>query len=124
MAYFVVFGIQNHDESVALVHGGGYALFQSVFVLVAHHHLVDNYFDVVVLVAVQFHAVYHFAYLSVHTDIQIAFLAYLFEEFLVMALTGAYKGCKDVYPLAHIVFPNQTQNLFFGVFYHLLAGKV
>ena len=124
VADFVVFGIQYQDEAVALVHGGGYALLQAVLVLVAHHHFVYHHFDVVVLVAVELHAVYYLAYLSVYTDIQVAFLAYLLEEFLVMPFTGTYQRGKDVNTLADVFFADEAQNLLFGVFNHLFARQV
>ena len=122
MADFIRAGIQYHDQSIALLHGGSYTLLQSLVVLFSgNHHLVDNHFNVVVLVTVQFHAVCNFAYLAIHTDIQIPFLSHLLEEFLVMPLSGTDKRCQHIDTLALILVVNEVQNLLFGVFDHLFA---
>ena len=121
MAYSVGAGIEYHDEPIALCHGGGYALFQSVIVFFADHHLVYHHFDVVVFVAVELHAMHHFANFAVDTYIQISFLADLLEQLLVVALTGSYQWSQQVDSLAQVFFAYEAQNLFLGIFNHLLA---
>ena len=122
MADFIGACIQYHDQAIALLHSRSYALLQPLVVLFSgNHHLVDNHFDIVVLVAVQFHAVRNFTDFAIHPNIEIPFLSHLLEEFLVMSLSGTDKWCQHIDTLALIFVINEVQNLFFGVFDHLLT---
>ena len=116
--------IQNHQQSVALLHGNGYALSQTFLFLLGHYGLVNHHFDVVILVAVQLHAVHYLGDVAVYTHIQIPLAAHLFEEFLVVSLTRTHQRSKDVDALALIIAVNEIQNLLLGILHHLLAGKI
>ena len=49
--------VEHHDESFAMLHGIGHALAQAAVVLVVHLELVYYDLDVVILVAIETHAV-------------------------------------------------------------------
>ena len=124
MAHFIGAGIEYHHQAIALLHGRSDTLLQAVLVLVGYHHLVNHHFDVVVLVSVQLHAMSHFAHFAIYPDIEIALLPHIFEEFLVMSLTGSDQRSQQIDALAEVVLTNQFQNLFFGILHHLLARQV
>ena len=122
MADFIAGSIQYHDKPVSLVHGSSYTLLQALVVLIgSYHHFVDYYFDVVVLIAVYLHAVSDFAHFSVYSHIEITFLTYLLEKFLIMSFTGTYQRSEQIDALTLVFFMNQIENLFFGIFHHFLA---
>ena len=116
--------IQHHQEAVALLHGSGHAVLQSHVILVRGDELINDYFHIVVLVSVQLHAGQGFAHLAVHTDVEVAFLAHLLEEFLVMSLAITHQGSQDINALALVVAQDKLDNLLLGVLHHLLAGQV
>ena len=116
--------VLNHQEAVALLHGRGHAVLQPHVVLVRGDELVDDHFHVVVLVSVQLHAGQGFAHLAIHADVEVAFLAHLLEEFLVMSLAVAHQGSQDVDALVLVVAQDKLDNLLLGVLHHLLAGQV
>ena len=124
MTDFVGSGIEYHNQAVTLLHGGSYALFQAFLIFFRNNHLVDDYFDVVVLVSVEFHAVHDFTYLTVHSDIEITFLAYLLEKFLVMTFTGTDQRSQQIDALSLVLLMNHVENLFFGILHHFLSRKI
>ena len=125
MADFVGRGIENHNQPVALLHGGGHTLFQALVVLVgSYHHLVYHHFDVVVLVSVEFHAMHDFTHFAIDADIEVAFLADILEKFLVVSLSGTYQGSQQIDTLSLIVLMNQVENLLFRVLHHLLSRQI
>ena len=124
MAHAVGLRIEYHQQPVALAHGGGHAVLQARVVLIRHHKLVYHHLHIVVLVAVQLHAGQGFAHLAVHTHIEVALLAHLLEELLVVSLTVTHQWGKDVDALSFIVFQDEVQYLLFGVLHHLLAREV
>ena len=121
MASLVGFSIQHHHQSVALFHGYTETFLQSPLVGCRNDQLINHHFDVMVLVAVQFHSVKYLPQLAVHTHIEVALLAYLLEKFLVVPFTAAYNRCKQVGFLSGVTGQDQIQNLLFGVLDHLLA---
>ena len=72
------FLVENHDESLALLHSQGHRLLQAVN-FTAHRHLVNDHFDVVVLVAVHLHASGNLLQLSINADVQVALAAHVLE---------------------------------------------
>ena len=59
-------GIQNHHQAVTLAHGSCHALFQASVILFSHHQFINNHFDIVVLIAVEFHAMRYFTHFTIH----------------------------------------------------------
>ncbi len=124
MAQLVRIGIQQHDQSVTLLHGCTQAFFQAAFVGSRDNHFIDHHFDAVHLVAVQLHAVEYLLDLAIDTDGQIAFLTNLLEQFLIMSLTIADQRSQEVCLLSLIMLQNQVEHLLFGVFHHLLSAQI
>ena len=124
MAYTLGLGIQNHQQSIPLLHGRSHTLLQSFLFFLGHHRLVDHYFYVMILVTVQLHSVNDFLDFSVNPHIQIAFLAHLLEKFLIMSLTGPHQRCQDENTFSFIIAVNQIQNLLFRILHHLLTGEI
>ena len=54
MTYFIGLTIQDHDQSVALVHGGCNALLQTLLFLIAYRQLIDYDFNIMIFIAVNF----------------------------------------------------------------------
>ena len=116
--------IQYHQQSVTLLHSCSYALLQPAFFLFRDHYLVNHHLYVMILVTVQLHAVYDFLHFSIYTYIEIALLTYLLEQFLVMSFTRTHQRCQDINAFSFIITVYQIQNLFFGIFHHLLTRKI
>ena len=124
MAYTVRLGIEYHQQPVALAHGGSNAVLQTCVVLIRHYQLVYHYFHIVILIAVELHAGQSLAHLAIYADIEVALLAHLLEEFLIMTFTATHQRSKDINALAFIVVQNKVENLFFGILHHLFAGEI
>ena len=65
--------IDNHDQSFTLFHRHLYALFQTLVGIVLDSQAVDDYLDVVVLVAVNLHALSNLRNLTVDAYMEVAF---------------------------------------------------
>ena len=124
MAHLARRHILYHQQAVALLHGGSHAVLQAHIVLVRRNQFVDDHLHIVILVSVQLHAGQCFAHFAVHPDIEVALLAHLLEQVLVVSLTVAHQGSQDIDALALIIAQNQLQDLLFGVLHHLLAGQI
>ena len=83
--------VVHHHQPVALREGVPHALAQPLHVLCADFEFVYHHLDVVVFVAVEFHALHRLAQFAVHAHREKAFLAHGLEEFLVMSLARAYQ---------------------------------
>ena len=123
MAQLVRIGIQQHDQSVTLLHGCTQAFFQAAFVGSRDNHFIDHHFDAVHLVAVQLHAVEYLLDLAIDTDGQIAFLTNLLEQLLIMSLTIADQRSQEVCLLSLIMLQNQVEHLLFGVYQKIKPDK-
>ena len=124
MAHRVRVSIEHHDEPVALCHGRGHTLGETLVVLPAHHQLVHDHLDVMVLIPVELHAVGHFAHFAIHPYIEVTLLAHLFEKLFVVSLSGANQGGEQHDAPSGIVLQYEVNDLFFCVFHHLLARQV
>ena len=124
MTCFARIRIQYEDESVALLHRHLQAFLEPALVAVGNNQLVDHHFHIVHLVAVEFHPVDDLAHRAIPPYIQIAFLAQLFEQLLIMSLTVANHRRQNVGALSLVAFEDQMQHLFFGIFHHLLPAQV
>ena len=114
--------IKNHNQSVALFHGEGDCLLQALHIgRFGYFELVNHYLDIVILVAIHFHALYNVEHLTIYADMQIAFAAHTLEQFAVMTFTTTNEWCQDVDFMTGIVVRNHIQHTFLGVAYHLLA---
>ena len=116
--------IVHHEQSFSLPHGSGHAVLQTDIILICHHQLVYHHLHIMILVAVQLHARQCLAYLTVYPHIEVALLAHLFKQFLVVAFAVSYQRSQQVNPLSLILLQNQIQYLLFGVLHHLLARQV
>ncbi len=120
--------VDNHDESLALLHGNLYALPQTLvlsrFPFTMNHQPVNDHLDVVGSVAVDLHALHQFLQLAVHADVYIAFAAHALEEFAVMTLAALYQWCQKQDLTTGIVVLYHVDDLLLGVLHHRFAGHI
>lgn len=124
-------GIDDHHQSVALAHGRSHGLLQSLREVVlrlaqarGEFHLIDHHLDIVVLVAVDLHALGQLLDFPVYPYIKVALAAHALKEFAVVALAVADERSKDENLLAEIVLENHRDHLFLGIFHHLLHALI
>ena len=86
--------------------------------------LVNHNLDGVVLVAVEFHALCDLHQFAVHTCLNKAFVADLFEQFFVMTFAVLHNRRKYQHTLAGILLKDKTDNLFVGIMNHLFACHI
>ena len=115
--------VEDHDQPVALLHGDGDRLLESV-VVTLDLKLVYDHLDVVVLVAVYLHAARDLHQLAVDADVQVSLAAHRLEELAVVALAASHQGGEDEYALGGILVEDHVDDALLGVFHHLLAGGV
>ena len=87
MAHLPTLFIKNHDESIALLHGISHTFAQAAIVLVRNFELIYYHLDVVILLAIEAHAVSHLHNLAIDTHIEKSFTSHLLEEFTIVSLT-------------------------------------
>ena len=124
VAHLATVLIHEHDESVALSHGIGHTLAQALVVLVVDLEFVDHHLDVVVLVAVETHAMHHLAHLTIDTHIEEALAAHLLEELAVVSLTSLDEWSENKDGTALIIIQYEINYLLLGILDHLLARSV
>ena len=124
MAHLARFHVEDHDESPALLHGGGNALAQTVAILFSNTQTVHHHLYVVVLVAVQLHVGQEFLHLPVNASIEVAFLAHALQKFAVVSLAVLHHGGKDVDTPSLVPLQQEGNNLFLGVADHLLSAHI
>ena len=117
-------GVEQQDESIALLHGHAEALLEAWPVVDADHELVDDHLNAVHLVSIQLHAAADLHQLAVDAHVEVALLAHLLEEFLVVPLAVANEWRQQIHLPAVILLHDQLQNLLLGVLDHLLAAEV
>ena len=122
MTHLARIGIQYKHQSVSLLHGDTQTLFQSSFIRCRNDQFVDDHLDAVHLVAVQFHPVHDFPHLTIDPDVQIAFLAHLFKQFLIMTFPVADKRSQQIGFLSLVTLQDQRENLFLRIFDHFLSA--
>ena len=116
--------VQYHDQSFALFHGYLYRLLQSVINAFLDSHAVDDHLDVVVLVAVHFHAAHYLVHLAVDADVEIALATHRLKQLAVVALAAAHQGSQNQNFPARIVVGYQVDDFLLGVFHHRLARDI
>ena len=124
--------VEDHDQAVALFHGNGDRLLQTLvgsdlartLMQRGDLQLVDHHLDVVVLIAVHFHASGNLHHLPVDADVQIALAAHGLEELAVVALAAPHQRGEDEDLPPGIVVEDHVDHALLGVFHHLLAGGV
>ena len=113
-----------HHLSFSHLHCYFKTLLQTFLILLVDSEFVDDHFNVVILVSIDFHALGHIHNLTIHTGIEIPLLADALEEFAVVSLTALHDGCQKENALAVVLFQKQVQHVFLGIFHHLLACLV
>src|SRR5574344_135504 len=116
--------VEDHDQSVTLTQGDIHTLLQSFVVLLLYGQLVDDHFDIMILVSVYLHAAGNLHDLSVDTDIEVPLAAHTLEEFAVMALTTSYQRSQDENLMPVIVVHDHVKQFLFGILDHLFAGSI
>ena len=90
----------------------------------AYTHAVYHQLYVVGFVAVDLHVVGEFADFAVHTYPEKAFLGHLGKEFAVVAFTCFHQRGKHHDVTAAILFDDEVENLFLGIFHHSFPADV
>ena len=72
-------------SSVSLFHSSSYAFAQSFLVLSPDGKFVYDDFYVVILISVDLHASCKFEYLTVHTNVEVAFSPHAFEKLTIVS---------------------------------------
>ena len=116
--------VEHHQQSVALSHGRSHTALQSAVVLVLHFELVDDHLHIVGAVAVELHSGQCFAHLAIDAHIEIALLAHLLKELLIMPFTPPHQRCQQVNLATRIVVEDEVEDLLFAVLHHLLAREI
>ena len=116
--------VVHHHQPVALREGVTHALAQPLRVLRAHLEFVDHHLDVVVLVAVEFHALHRLAQFAVHAHREKALLAHGLEEFLVMSFARAHQRREQQHLAPFVVREEHVHDFLFRIFHHRLARHV
>ena len=116
--------LKNHHHAVALFHSRRHTLADAFLILFLHHQFIDYSFYIVVLVAVGFHIGNDFEDVAVESYVEIPLSAHAFEEFAIMTLALAYEGSEQEDSLALIIAENHVDDLFLGIFHHLLATLI
>ena len=116
--------VVHHHQPVALREGVPHALAQPLHVLCADFEFVYHHLDVVVFVAVEFHALHRLAQFAVHAHREKAFLAHGLEEFLVMSLSCAHQRREQQHFAPFVVREQHVHDFLFRIFHHRLARHV
>ena len=124
MADLARLDVHDHHQSVALTQGCLDRRAQALRVVGIDAHAVNDQFHGVILVAVQLHAVFQFAQFAVGTHIQIALLAQVLEQILVMSLAVFDQRGEYVYLAAGVRFEDQVEDPVPGIFHHRGATEV
>ena len=118
------FLVENHQGTVALLHGRLHAVAQAVEVLFLHFQLVDDHLDVVIFVAIDLHSAFDFLNFAIDADVEIALAPHRLEKLAIVALALSHERGEDVNRLFTIVVENHLLHLLLGVFHHFLARAV
>jgi len=124
VARLTIVRAEHHHQSAALLKGLAHTFIQAFLVLSPYSQLVYHYLNVMILVAVQLHALDDFAKLTVYADSQKALAQYRLKELLVMSLTRPNQGSKQVDLLSLVILKDACHNLLFGVLHHRFARHV
>ena len=116
--------VHNHQDTFTLFHGHLDAFSQSFIFFVLNSKFVDDYFDVVVLVSINFHSAHNLLYLTVYAYVEITLSAHTLKKFAIVAFPLTDKWGEEVDTLAHIVIENHVNDLFFGIFHHFLSAHI
>ena len=116
--------LKNHYHAVALFHSRRHTLADTFLIFFLHHQFIDHSFYIVVLVAVGFHIGNDFEDVAVESHVEIPLFAHTFEEFAVMTLALANEWSEQEDSLALIFAENHVDDLFLGIFHHLLATLI
>ena len=82
--------VENHNESFTLLHGDGDGFLETVCRLDSWLQLVNDHLNVMVLVAIDFHAACNLQQLTINADVQIPLAAHRLEEFTIVTFTTAH----------------------------------
>ena len=115
---------EYHHDAFAHIHCFFDAFFEAVNIFFFDDEFVDDNFDVVVMVAVEFHASVDFLYYAIDTDIRVAFFADAFEELFVVTFTVTDYRREEIYGLTFVVFKYKVEDLLVGIFNHRLSRNV
>ena len=106
MANTLCLRIQNHQEPVALLHGGSHTLTQTLIILIGNDSLIYHHLYIVILISVELHAVGYLFHFAVYTHVQITLLSNLLEQLLVMTFTGTHQRSENENTFSLIVSMN------------------
>ena len=124
MPHFSGIDIKNHNLSIALLESLFNGVRKAFIVEATHFQAVNHEFDIMILVAVNLHAVCEFAEVSIHPHIDISFLNQLLKKLFIVSLAVFNERCQDIDFAVGIFVENKVDNLIGGIFHHLLATLI
>ena len=124
MTQNTVLHIQYHQKPITLTHGCSHSILQTHIFVPCHLQLVYHHLHIVVFIPIQPHARQSLTHFPIDTHIQIAFLAHLIKQLLVMPLPVAHQRSKNVNPLPLIILLDQANDLLLSIFHHLFARQI
>ena len=121
-----LFGLVIHDHHTlgTVFHGRDNGVVQAFTVAFLYFQTVNNNFNIMNLVAVQFHPTFDIAQFAVNTNTGIAQLCDLFKQFAVMALASFDLRRKHYNAFSGKLFQDEVSDLFIRVLYHCFPGFV
>ena len=124
MFYFFGFKVHDHHCGLSHFHCDKYGVVNSFFVHLSNEHSVHHHFDVVYLVAIQFHAFDDFLDFTIHTNLCVSISENLFKKFSVVSFSSFYfwSQKRHLSPLK-IVF-NTLTNGIVGIFHHWFTRDI
>ena len=77
-----------------------------------------------IFIAVEFHALNHLTQFTIYANMKETLLADAFKQLLVMPLTVAHEGRKQIDFALSIFLKDESENALLGVLHHALPCKV
>jgi len=94
---------------------------KALTVALINHQFVNNHFNIVVFITINFISMGHLTDFAVNTCIEESFFPYLFKEFPVMAFTSPDNRCKNHCTFSVELFYNQIYNLIIVILDHFFT---
>ena len=107
VGYGIVLELLHHHHAIPLAQRQPQASQQAVLILGRDGQLIRLHLYTMDLVAVELHPVGQLTQLAVDAHGEVALLAQLLEELLIVTLTLLDHGCQEEYPLALVALQEQ-----------------
>ena len=124
VTYRIIGHIANKHLAITLLHSNSNTLNKPLVIFMLYLKTVDDNFNAMIAIAVEFHVRKYFLHLTIDTNVQITLSAYSIKEFLVVAFTVLYKRRKQDNAFSEIFVEQEFKNLFLRISNHLLSTNI